>query len=108
MRSKLKAMTLIIAVCIMAMTAGTAIAQTGIDSYKGVGEQVQGDLQGGSDTQPGETAAGQPFDTAAASGAAGGALPFTGLDVALIVAVGGVLLAVGLGTRRLTRRADAA
>ena len=30
-------------------------------------------------------------------------LPFTGLDVALIVAAGGVLLAMGLGMRRLSR-----
>jgi hypothetical protein len=32
-----------------------------------------------------------------------GDLPFTGLDVALIVAAGGVLLAMGLGMRRLSR-----
>ena len=30
-------------------------------------------------------------------------LPFTGLDVAMIVAAGGVLLAMGLGMRRLSR-----
>lgn len=30
-------------------------------------------------------------------------LPFTGLDVALIVAAGGVLLAMGFGMRRLSR-----
>jgi len=109
MQSKLKSMTLIIAVCVMATTAGTAFAQTGgLDAYKGVGEQVQGNLQGGSDDQPGNTAAGQPVEATTTSGAAGGALPFTGLDVALILAVGGILLAVGLGTRRLTRHADAA
>jgi hypothetical protein len=33
----------------------------------------------------------------------GGSLPFTGLDMALLVAAGGVLVAVGLGMRRLTR-----
>ncbi len=33
----------------------------------------------------------------------GGDLPFTGLDVALIVAAGGVLLAMGIGIRRLSR-----
>lgn len=30
-------------------------------------------------------------------------LPFTGLDVALIIGAGGVLLAMGLGMRRLSR-----
>jgi hypothetical protein len=33
----------------------------------------------------------------------GGDLPFTGLDVALIMAAGGVLLAMGFGIRRLSR-----
>jgi hypothetical protein len=32
-----------------------------------------------------------------------GDLPFTGLDVALIMAAGGVLLAMGFGMRRLSR-----
>ena len=30
-------------------------------------------------------------------------LPFTGLDIALVIAAGGVLLAMGLGIRRLSR-----
>jgi ABC-type transport system substrate-binding protein len=34
-------------------------------------------------------------------------LPFTGLDVFAIVAVGGVLLVVGLGVRRISRNAAA-
>jgi hypothetical protein len=33
----------------------------------------------------------------------GSKLPFTGLDIALVVAAGGVLLAMGLGIRRLSR-----
>jgi hypothetical protein len=33
----------------------------------------------------------------------GGKLPFTGLDIALVVAAGGVLLAMGLGIRRISR-----
>jgi hypothetical protein len=32
-----------------------------------------------------------------------GKLPFTGLDLALVVAAGGVLLAMGFGIRRLSR-----
>ena len=35
-------------------------------------------------------------------------LPFTGLDIGLIVAAGGILLAMGLGIRRLSRPADTA
>jgi hypothetical protein len=32
-----------------------------------------------------------------------GSLPFTGLDLVLVVAAGGILLALGLGMRRLSR-----
>ena len=47
----------------------------------------------------------QPPDTTTErrTSSGGGDLPFTGLDVALIVAAGGVLLAMGLGMRRLSR-----
>ena len=33
----------------------------------------------------------------------GGQLPFTGLDIALVAAAGGVLLVIGFGIRRLSR-----
>ena len=48
----------------------------------------------------------QPPDTTTerrSSSGGGGDLPFTGLDVALIVAAGGVLLGMGIGMRRLSR-----
>jgi hypothetical protein len=35
-------------------------------------------------------------------------LPFTGLDVALIIGAGGVLLAMGFGMRRLSRTTEVA
>src|SRR3989442_4116318 len=35
--------------------------------------------------------------------ASSGGLPFTGLDLGLVVAAGGVLLAMGFGIRRLSR-----
>ena len=38
----------------------------------------------------------------------GSELPFTGLDVALIIGAGGVLLAMGLGMRRLSRTTEVA
>ncbi len=106
MRNQIRAVTLLVALCVVAMSAGTAFAQTGLDSYRGVGEEVQGNVQGGA----GDDGDAQPVGAQTVSGGAddGGALPFTGLDVALILGVGGVLLAVGLGTRRLTRPSDVA
>jgi hypothetical protein len=46
-----------------------------------------------------------PASTSAAS-ASTGTLPFTGLDVVLLVAGGGTLLAAGFVVRRLSRRLD--
>jgi uncharacterized membrane-anchored protein YitT (DUF2179 family) len=37
-----------------------------------------------------------------------GKLPFTGLDIALVVAAGGMLMGLGFGIRRLSRPADVA
>ena len=50
-----------------------------------------------------------PGDPASASEeGTGGSLPFTGTDVALLLAAGGGLLVLGFGVRRLTRRPDTA
>lgn len=106
MRNHIRSLTLLLAACVLAMSTATAFAQSAQDPYRSVGEQVQGELQG-----VGGAAESQPVADTTAAGAAdgdGGALPFTGLDVALIIAVGGALLAVGLGTRRLLRQTDTA
>jgi hypothetical protein len=107
MRNHVKSLTVLLALCAVAMSTGSAFAQTsGVDSYRGAGEQVQGNLQGGGDQQPLAGTAGATQTAGTTSD--GGSLPFTGLDLALILAVGGALLVVGLGTRRLLRQADAA
>ena len=98
MRTHIKILTLLLVIAVTA-TSSTAFAQTGAQGYRNSGERVAGAIQG--TNQGGGDAAGTVDD-------GGGSLPFTGLDVALILGVGGVLLAVGLGTRRLTRQTDAA
>jgi len=45
---------------------------------------------------------------ATTSAKSSGKLPFTGLDIALVVAAGGLLMALGFGIRRLSRPADVA
>ena len=110
MPNHIKSVALLLALCVVAMSAGTAFAQSGGDAYKGSGEQVQGNVQGGGgggDQQPPASGIAGTTGTAGTT-SDGGSLPFTGLDLALIVAVGGALLAVGLGTRRLLRQPDAA
>ena len=99
-----KTLALLLALSIMIATAGTALAQD--NGYENGGEDLAGALQGSSDQGGADQAvAGQTTAAAPASGD-GGALPFTGLDVALILGVGGVLVATGLITRRLTRSVD--
>lgn len=71
------------------VTASVALAQDPTQSgYGGVAGSVQGDVEGG------------------ASGGAvggGGALPFTGLDLMLLVGAGVLLLAAGVALRRVGR-----
>jgi hypothetical protein len=102
-----KTLALLLVLSIVIATTGTAFAQD--NGYENGGENIAGTLQGGSD-QPagGEAGALQTTTSAPAGDGDGGALPFTGLDIALILGVGGVLVAAGLATRRLTRPADTA
>jgi hypothetical protein len=96
-----KTLTLLIAVSIAIATTGTAFAQD--NGYQNGGEDLAGTVQGG-----GDGSGVVPTSTAGGTSSDGGALPFTGLDVALIFGVGGILVAAGLVTRRLTRSVDTA
>jgi hypothetical protein len=84
---------------LLAATAVPAVAQT-LDAYNDVGGQTQGQIGGVGDTAQGGQ--GQSPTTVSAEGD-GGALPFTGADLALLVGAGVVLALAGVGMRRLTR-----
>jgi hypothetical protein len=102
--------TLVTMVCALALVlalATTAFGQSSVDGYNDQGGQVlsavdQGGSGGGGDVAGATTSATSPASDD------GGSLPFTGLDLALLAAAGGVLVAVGLGMRRLTRAPGAA
>jgi hypothetical protein len=102
MQHHTKKLALLLAVFAALVVAAPAWAAGGNDGYKNGGENVAGDLQPAGEGVGGATT---PQNV---SGGSGGALPFTGLDLALLFGAGGVLTAVGLGTRRLTRHADTA
>ena len=104
MRHHIRKFTLLLAVLATMAVAAPAWAETGDEGYKNGGENVAGNLQGAEQGAEQGGVAG----TTGTSGETGGGLPFTGLDLALIFGVGGVLTAVGFGTRRLTRHADPA
>lgn len=88
-----KTVSVLAALVILLAFSATAYGQSSIDGYSNEAGQVQDNVQGGGGggTQP------------VSANDTGGALPFTGLDLALIAAAGGLLAAGGLGMRRLTR-----
>jgi hypothetical protein len=94
--------TFISIACAMALIlalATTAYGQSSVQGYNDQGGQIQSTVdQGG-----GGGGGGLAGTTTTTTADDGGSLPFTGLDVALLAAAGGVLAAAGLGMRRLTR-----
>jgi hypothetical protein len=93
--------TMICALALVAAFAATAYGQSSIDGYNDQGGQIQSTVDQGGGAAGGSSTPTTEFVSDVSDD--GGALPFTGLDVALIVAAGGVLAAAGLGMRKLTR-----
>ena len=99
--------TLTVTIMMLAL-ATTAFAESNVEGYTDVKGQVQSDVDDGS--APGASQ-GSPDGSQGSSPVAAadsGSLPFTGLDMGLLVGAGGVLVAAGLGMRRLTRPAGTA
>lgn len=89
--------TVIAALALVLALATTAYAQSSIQGYNDRAGQIQNDVdQGGGDVT-------SPVSAGGSAGGGGGSLPFTGLDIALLLGAGGILVAAGLGMRRLTR-----
>ena len=87
------------------VAAGPAYAQSGQTGYAEPAGSVQQQLGSGSNDNHKVEAARTSNSSASDNG---GSLPFTGLDLALVVAAGGVLVAMGLGIRRLSRSSELA
>jgi hypothetical protein len=98
------------AVVVVMLVPSVALAQSSSDKgYGGPNNVVQGLDQGGGNGPGGPSAT--PTDSGNAvksannsSNSNGRSLPFTGADLGVLAAVGGLLLATGFGLRRLTQR----
>src|SRR5215207_1711301 len=114
MRGISKFLTALMIGALLALPAG-AIAQSSSDGgYNQPGGVVQDQIQAEPRTATGGDEGDDSTPTAAKATAnptesdAGGKLPFTGLDLALIVGAGGVLMLVGFGIRRFTSATELA
>ncbi len=93
--------------------APASFAQSGRDGYIEQGPSVIDQTDSGTDRDP-SASAGDPSSgddtnpSAEVADTSGGELPFTGLDLGLVVAAGASLMLLGVGMRRLTRGPDSA
>jgi hypothetical protein len=89
------------------MIAAPAFAQSSAQQgYSKPGGTVQTQLDnGGNGNSPGASTSTPVASTpeSVTQSKSSGKLPFTGLDLVLVVGAGGILLALGLGMRRLSR-----
>ena len=84
-----KVSALLAVLVLSAALAGPAYATSSNDGYNDEAAVIQSESAGNDNNDNGEPN--------------GNGLPFTGLDVGLIAASGGLLVAAGIGMRRLTR-----
>lgn len=91
--------TLAIAGVVALLAPATAFAQSSTESYGGPGNVISG-LQQGS----GGGGGGNGGNNAPVKASSQGNLPFTGADLGVLAAAGGLLVGLGFGLRRLTHR----
>jgi hypothetical protein len=95
------------------LVPATAVAGSSDQGYAGPGNVVQGLQQGGGGGNGGGNGGGgggggNQSQPAVKAQSQGGKLPFTGADLGVLAAAGGLLAGVGFGLRRLTSRPTAA
>jgi hypothetical protein len=92
--------TLAIFSVVALLAPATAVAQSSTERYGGPGNVISG-LEQGSGGGGGNGGGG---NTAPVKASSQGNLPFTGADLSVLAAAGGLLVGLGFGLRRLTHR----
>jgi hypothetical protein len=95
--------SLAIAGIMMLMAPAGAIAQSSSEGYGGPGNVISGLEQGPGGGNGGGGGESNPPQQVKTQGQ-GGNLPFTGADLGVLAAAGGILAGLGFGLRRLTHR----
>jgi hypothetical protein len=100
--TQIKKILAVASIATMLILPATALAQSSDQAYGGAGEVISGLQQGGGGGGGGGGGSNSP--TPVKAEAQGGNLPFTGADLGVLAAAGGVLVGLGFGLRRLTHR----
>lgn len=99
------AMVAVVASLLMvSVPANAAVSTQG--GYSGPGTSVQGQVDDGNDQQVApvaQTGGGSGPDVQVAADTSSSTLPFTGLELFAILGIGGTMLALGIGLRRIAR-----
>jgi hypothetical protein len=92
----------VLATAVLAVgVAAPASAQSSLQGYSDEGPAIQDQVSGVSGVAPAET-------TQASTDGGSGSLPFTGLDLALLIGAGAVLAGAGVGMRLMARPREVA
>jgi hypothetical protein len=86
------------------LVPAAAVASSSDEGYSGPGNVVQGLQQGGGGGGGGGGGNNASEPAVKASSQESGKLPFTGADLGVLAAAGGLLAGLGFGLRRLTNR----
>jgi hypothetical protein len=97
----------VLAMSIVFAPAAAFAQGTTSDPYENEGPQIQEQIDQSAPAQGGggggETTPAAAVAAAEEEKGGGGELPFTGLDLALVIGAGALLLGLGVGMRRFTR-----
>jgi hypothetical protein len=105
-RSRRGLITLLASMALVLAMAAPAFSASTPNGYRDQGGRSQGQVEGalqGNNSSPGNNSPGNSNNTQSVDTNGSGTLPFTGMELGLVLAMGAALLGVGVGLRRVSR-----